>query len=104
MPGVLVKQQSNGWVLLVMENDSAWSSFLKAGRCVGTATPIEDASVHDGTTTEQKGGILHRLRRSEKSTHHILLQKFQNLPIPREKKSAHLILSWEIRIAATLSA
>ena len=56
MPEVLVKQQSNGRVLLVIENHSTLSSYHKAGRCVGTYTTIEDASVHDVTTTEQKGG------------------------------------------------
>ena len=49
MPEVLVKQQSNGRVLLVMDNHSALSSYHKAGRCVGTYTPIEDVSVHDVT-------------------------------------------------------
>ena len=49
MPKVLVKQQND---LLVMENHSALSSYLKAGQCVGTVTPIEDVSAHEVTTTE----------------------------------------------------
>ena len=56
MPELLVKQQSDGRILLVMENHSALSSYLKAGQSVGTATPIAEVSVYNVTTTEQKGG------------------------------------------------
>ena len=52
MPEVLVRQQNNGRILLIMENHSSLSSYLKAGRCIGTATPIRDSTIQDVTTTE----------------------------------------------------
>ena len=53
LPEVLVKQQHDGRILLVAENHSALSSYLKAGRCVGAVTSVEDVSVCAVPTTEQ---------------------------------------------------
>ena len=57
MPEGLVNQQDNGCVLLVVKNHSVPSSYLKAVQYVGSVTPVDNASVHDVTTTESAAEI-----------------------------------------------